>query len=59
MRLGELGGLLDLIVGRLRPADADVLGNAAVEQSGVLEHHGNGAAQRGEPDVADVVPVDE
>ena len=55
VRLGQPRGLLDLGVGGLGPADADVLGDRAVEQAGVLEHHRHVVAQRVERHVADVV----
>ena len=54
------GRLLDLGVGRVGPADADVLGDRAVEQAGVLEHHARccGAA-RSSVTSRDVVAVDQ
>ena len=59
MRLGEPGGLLDLGVGGVGPADADVLGDRAVEQAGVLEHDGDVVPQRAERHVGDVLAVDQ
>ena len=40
-------------------ADADVLGDRAVEEAGLLEDDGDAAAQRGERYVGDVVAVDQ
>ena len=40
-------------------ADADVLGDRAVEQAGLLEHHRDRVAERIERDVADVLAVDQ
>ena len=59
MRLGEAGGALDLGVAGAGAADADVLGDRAVEEAGVLEDDGDRAAQAGEGDVGDVVAVDQ
>ena len=56
--LGEPGRLLDLLVGRLRAAVADVVADGVVEQHGVLRDHADGAAQRLLGDVADVLAVD-
>ena len=48
VRLGAAGGVLDLGVGGVGLADAQVLADRAVEQAGVLEHHGHGVAERGQ-----------
>ena len=47
-RLRARGGLANLLVGRLRPADAQVLADRAVEQQHLLEHHADVPAQRRE-----------
>src|SRR3712207_8377871 len=40
------------------PADQQVVPDRAVEQPGVLEHHGRRVPQRGQAHLADVGPVD-
>ena len=59
VRFRELGRALDLRVGGVRLADADVVGDRAVEQAGILEHDGDRVAQRRQRDVGDVLTVDE
>src|SRR5690606_35572178 len=59
MGLCEPRRLLDLGIRCSRPADADVLGDAAIEQARILEDDGHPPAQRLERDVADVVPIDQ
>ena len=44
---------------RILAADADVVRDRAVQQTGILEHRGNGAAQRLPRHLGDVHPVDE
>ncbi len=48
VRVGQAAGALDLLVGRLRPADPQVLADRAVEQHALLEHHADasGAGSR-------------
>ena len=50
---------LDLGVGRLRPAVADVLADRAVQQRGVLRHHRDLRAQAFLRDRGDVLAVDQ
>ena len=50
---------IDLGVGRVRPADGDVLAHRRVEDEGLLEDEADLAAQRGERHVAHVVAVEE
>ena len=45
-RLRALGRAAQLLVGRVGLADAQVLGDRAVEQQRLLEHHADVAAQR-------------
>ena len=59
VRLGQPRRLLHLGVAGLGPADADVLGDRAVEQARVLEHHRDLVAQRVERHVLDVLAVDQ
>jgi len=49
------GRLLDVGVRGVKPAVADVLANAALEEPGVLEHHGEVVAQVVTGEVTDVV----
>jgi hypothetical protein len=58
VRLGEPGRLLELGLRRVRLADAQIVGDRAVEHRAVLEHHADVAAQRLELDVAVVDAVD-
>ena len=51
-------GLLDLLIGRIRPSVGDVLAHGAREQVRLLQHHTHVARQRAALDVADVVAVD-
>ncbi len=46
VRLGETCGLLDLGVAGIWAANSNVLGDAAIEQARVLEHHRYGTAER-------------
>ncbi len=51
--------LLDLGVGRIPAAVADIVADGVVEQHGVLRHHADGGAQRRLRDVADILAVDQ
>ena len=57
--LGEPRRLLDLGIGRLPAAVADVVADGVVEQHGVLRNHADGGAQRLLRHVADVLAVDQ
>ena len=59
MRIGEPRGLVDLFVGRLRPAVADVVADRTFEQVGLLRDVSQPVAQRQLRDVGDVLPVDQ
>ena len=48
----------DHLVGRLRPREADVVGDRAREQERVLEHHAELAPVRAQLELAQVVTVD-
>ena len=51
--------LLELLVGRVGPREAQVLAHAAVEQVGVLRDDADDAAERREAEVAHVVAVEQ
>ena len=57
MRLRQPGGGLHLGICRLRPADADIVGDAAVEDGAVLEDDADMAAQALQRDIADIGAV--
>ena len=50
---------LDFGIGGAGPADADVLGDRAVEEASLLEHNADGLAQRGQRQRRDGLPVDQ
>ncbi len=58
MRLGSLRGGFEFRVARFGLADAQVVGDRAVEQARILEHHGDVLAQRMQTDLADVDAID-
>src|SRR6185503_9404286 len=57
-RLGARGSDANVLVGRLRAADAQILRDRAVEQQNLLEHHADVPAERRKLDAADVHTVD-
>src|SRR5262249_58969909 len=57
-RLRPRGSAPHLVLGRVGLADAQVLGDRAVEQQALLKHHTDVAAERRELDRADVAAVD-
>ena len=59
MGVRELGGAHDLLVARLRPAVADVFADRAMQQRGVLGHHGDLRAQRFLGQAGNILAVDE
>jgi hypothetical protein len=58
MDVGGARRLLDLLVGGVETPVAQVLADGRVEQHGLLQHHPDLAAQRGQVDAADVMAVD-
>ena len=56
--VGGAGGGLDLGLGRVRPAHADVVLDRAVEQEGVLGHHRDHRPDLGEGQAAQIVPAE-
>ena len=58
VRLGQPGGLLQLGLRGIGLADAQIVGDRAVEHGAVLEHHADVPSQRFQLDVAMVDPVD-
>ena len=50
--------LLELLVGRVGPREAQVLAHGAVEQVGVLRDHADDAPERREAEIAHVVAVE-
>jgi hypothetical protein len=55
----RIGGALDLLVGRIGPAVADVLEHRAMKQRDVLRHDGDCVAQALLGEQADILPLDE
>ncbi len=51
-------GLLELLVGRVGPREAQVVAHGAVEEVGVLRDDADGPAERREAEVAHVVAVE-
>ena len=56
--LGGAGGVLDLVVGRVRPREAQVLAHRGVEQVGLLRDDADRVGQRVEGQLAQVDAVD-
>ncbi len=56
---GGFGSALDLLCGGVHCAEGDVLADGVAEQERLLRHEADGATQRGEREVADIVAVDE
>jgi hypothetical protein len=50
---------LDLRVGRVRPAEADILADGVVEEDDLLADKGDSVAERSDVDLGDVLAVDE
>ncbi len=59
VRVGHGGGGVDLLAGGIAPAIEDILPDGAGEEHRLLRHDADGAAQRFERRLADVLPVDE
>src|SRR4051794_21063055 len=57
-RLRAAGGDAHFLVGGVRLADAQIVGERAVEQQRLLEHHADVSPQRGQLQAADIHAVD-
>ena len=55
--MGDAGHGFDLGARRMRPRERDVLGDRAVEQEVVLQHHAELRAIVGEPNRVEIAPV--
>src|SRR5262249_1567481 len=56
-RVRQFGGPADLLICSVRPADANVIGNRAMEHRWVLRYIRNGGPQRRLRDLVDALPA--
>ena len=58
MGFGLLGGADDFRIGRVGPADQDIVADRAMKQAGILRHHADPATQALLPDIPYILPAD-